>query len=193
MLETELKYLLNDIAASNSRASFKRVYLCYYDKLFWLAKSYVKADEVAEEVTNDVFMNLWTQRARLPEINNFSYYCYTAIKNKSLTSLSKKQPGKVCLDDMKTEIADTATTDDRLNCADLNRVISNAVNKLSDQCKVVFKLVKEDGLKYREVADLLDISVKTVEYHMGNALKQVAQAIARAQKPAMAVVQQAEV
>ena len=68
MLDTEIKYLLNDIALNSSRASFKRLYLFYYGKLFSLAKSLVKQDELAEEITNYVFMNLWTRRASLPEI-----------------------------------------------------------------------------------------------------------------------------
>ena len=75
-----------------------------------------------------------------------------------------------------------ATGEDRLNCEDMTKIIHNSLNKLSDQCRLVFKLVKEDRLKYREVADLLDISVKTVEYHMGNALKRVANGIADSKK-----------
>jgi RNA polymerase sigma-70 factor (ECF subfamily) len=81
------------------------------------------------------------------------------------------------------EVTDaSATGEDNLICADITRVINNCLGKLSDQCRLVFKLVKEDGLKYREVADLLDLSVKTVEYHMGNALKQLTQSVERSQR-----------
>ncbi|UOE47072.1 RNA polymerase sigma-70 factor [Mucilaginibacter sp. SMC90] len=188
MLDTEIKYLLNDIALNSSRASFKRLYLFYYGKLFSLAKSLVKQDELAEEITNDVFMNLWARRASLAEINNFTYYCYTSVKNKSLTCLSKNQLKSVNIDDVNAEVADSsATGEDKLVCEDLAKLINITLSKLSDQCRLVFKLVKEDGLKYREVADLLDISIKTVEYHMGNALKTLAQGLKDAQKmPAMA-------
>jgi len=178
MLDTEIKYLLNDIALNSSRASFKRLYLFYYGKLFNLAKSLVKQDELAEEITNDVFMNLWARRASLAEINNFTYYCYTSIKNKALTCLSKNQLKSVNIDDVNVDVADSsATGEDKLVCEDLTKLINTTLSKLSDQCRLVFKLVKEDGLKYREVADLLDISIKTVEYHMGNALKTLAQGL----------------
>ncbi|HEX8019557.1 RNA polymerase sigma-70 factor [Mucilaginibacter sp.] len=178
MLDTEIKYLLNDIALNSSRASFKRLYLFYYGKLFNLAKSLVKQDELAEEITNDVFMNLWARRASLAEINNFTYYCYTSVKNKALTCLSKNQLKSVNIDDVNVDVADSsATGEDKLVCEDLTKLINTTLSKLSDQCRLVFKLVKEDGLKYREVADLLDISIKTVEYHMGNALKTLAQGL----------------
>ncbi len=183
MTETEVKYLLNDIALNSSRASFKRVYLFYYSKLFWFAKSFVKTDEAAEEIIDDVFLNLWMQRARLPDINNLGNYCYMSVKNKSLTLLSKSKLSQVNIDDMDVDVADSAATgEDKLVCGDTARIIANSLSKLSDQCKVVFKLVKEDGLKYREVAELLDLSIKTVEYHMGNALKQIAVGIANSQK-----------
>ncbi|QEM11260.1 RNA polymerase sigma-70 factor [Mucilaginibacter rubeus] len=183
MLDTEIKYLLNDIALNSSRASFKRLYLLYYGKLFNLAKSLVKQDELAEEITNDVFMNLWARRASLPEINNFTYYCYTSVKNKSLTSLAKNQLKSVNIDDVNVDVADSsATGEDKLVCEDLTKLINTTLSKLSDQCRLVFKLIKEDGLKYREVADLLDISIKTVEYHMGNALKNLAQGLKEVQK-----------
>jgi RNA polymerase sigma-70 factor (ECF subfamily) len=183
MLDTEVKYLLNDIALNSSRASFKRLYLFYYGKLFNLAKSLVKQDELAEEITNDVFMNLWARRASLAEINNFTYYCYTSVKNKALTCLSKNQLKSVNIDDVHIDVADSsATGEDKLVCEDLTKLINATLSKLSDQCRLVFKLVKEDGLKYREVADLLDISIKTVEYHMGNALKTLAQGLRDSQK-----------
>jgi RNA polymerase sigma-70 factor (ECF subfamily) len=175
MLDTEIKYLLNDIALNSSRASFKRLYLVYYGKLFSLAKSLVKQDELAEEITNDVFMNLWVRRVSLAEINNFTWYCYTSVKNKSLTCLAKNQLKSVSIDDVYADVADSsATGEDKLVCEDLTKLINATLSKLSDQCRLVFKLIKEDGLKYREVADLLDISIKTVEYHMGNALKTLA-------------------
>ena len=183
MTETELKYLLIDIAVNNNRASFKRLYMFYYSKLFWFAKSFVKTDESAEEIIDDVFLNLWMQRARLMEINNFGNYCYTSVKNKSLNHIAKVQLTQVNIDDITMEVTDaSATGEDNLICADITRVINNSLGKLSDQCRLVFKLVKEDGLKYREVADLLDLSVKTVEYHMGNALKQLTQSVERSQR-----------
>lgn len=187
MLDTEIKYLLNDIALNNNRASFKRVYLFYYSKLFWFAKSFVKTDEAAEEIIDDVFLNLWMQRARLADIGNFNNYCYMSVKNKSLTHVSKAKLNQVNIDDVEVEIVDSAATgEDKMICSDTAALINKSLSKLSDQCKLVFKLVKEDGLKYREVAELLSLSIKTVEYHMGNALRQISVGIVNSQKDQVA-------
>jgi RNA polymerase sigma-70 factor (ECF subfamily) len=186
MPEAEMKDLLNEIAVNNSRVSFKRLYMLYYNKMFSLAKSIVKSDVVAEEVTDDVFLNLWVHRTRLPLIGNFTYYCYTAIKNKSLTYLSKPQVKKVDIDEIELELADTsATGEDQLICEDLSKVIDSSLKALPEQCRLIFKLLREDGLKYRQVAELLDISIKTVEYHMGNALKRIAEDVLNSQKTAV--------
>jgi len=183
MPDQEIKDLLREIALNNSRASFKRLYLLYYNKLFSLAKSFVKLDEAAEEITDDVFLNLWLQRDRLTMINTFTYYCYTAIKNKSLTYLSRPQVKNIDIVDVNIEIIDSsATGEDKVICEDLTKIINTSLNKLPEQSKLVFKLLREDGLKYREVAELLDISIKTVEYHMGNALKRLALDIENSQK-----------
>lgn len=188
MSETEIRDLLSDVALNGNRVSFKKLYLLYYNKLFCLAKSLVKQDVVAEEIVDDVFMNLWMHRTTLTLINNFAYYCYRAVKNKSLTHISKFDMKQVPIEDINIEIVDSSITgEQRLVYEDLAKTINDSLSKLSEQCKLVFKLVKEDGLKYREVAELLDISVKTVEYHMGNALKQLAKAIANAQRPINAV------
>jgi RNA polymerase sigma-70 factor (ECF subfamily) len=188
MLEAEIRDLLNDVALNGNRVSFKRLYLLHYGRLFCLAKSLVKQDVVAEEIVDDVFMNLWTNRATLTSINNFAYYCYRAVKNKSLTHISKSNIKQVQIEDINIEIVDSSITgEQQLVYEDLARTINDSLSKLSEQCKLVFKLVKEDGLKYREVAELLDISVKTVEYHMGNALKQLAKAIAGSQRPINAI------
>ncbi|MDO3626205.1 RNA polymerase sigma-70 factor [Mucilaginibacter sp. BT774] len=188
MSETEIRDLLNDIALNSSRISFERLYLLYYSRLFCLAKSLVKQEVVAEEIVDDVFMNLWMHRTTLTSINNFAFYCYKAVKNKSFTHISKSDIKQVPIEDISIEIVDSSITgEQRLVYEDLAKTINYSLSKLSEQCKLVFKLVKEDGLKYREVAELLDISVKTVEYHMGNALKQLANAVASSQRPINAI------
>ncbi|MFI5140695.1 MAG: sigma-70 family RNA polymerase sigma factor, partial [Sphingobacteriales bacterium] len=114
-------------------------------------------------------------------------YCYTSVKNKSLTYILRPQVKNINIIDIDIEIIDSsATGEDQLICEDLAKIVNSSLSKLPEQCKLVFKLLREDGLKYREVAELLDISVKTVEYHMGNALKRLTQDIADAHKTEVA-------
>jgi RNA polymerase sigma factor (sigma-70 family) len=80
------------------------------------------------------------------------------------------------LEEIEIDIADLSPNgEEQLLMTDLIKSLNHSIAKLSDQCQLVFRLVKEDGYKYKEVAEMLDISIKTVEYHMGNALKKIAE------------------
>ncbi|PTQ99540.1 RNA polymerase sigma-70 factor (ECF subfamily) [Mucilaginibacter yixingensis] len=190
MSDQEIEALIADVALRNDRPSFKRLYLFYYRKLFCLAKSLVKSTEEAEEIVNDTFLSIWLKRADLQQIRNFTIYICTAVRNKSLTAMSRmKVYEHLSLEDIDIDLKDTGYDgEENLYYADLNRILSSSVDKLPNQCKLVFKLVKEDGFKYKEVAELLNISVKTVEYHMGNALKKIAERLADAAKPAKNII-----
>ena len=186
MSDKELEELIIAVALHNDRQSFKRLYQFYYRKLFCLAKSFVKSTEEAEEIVNDTFLSIWVRRAELINIRNFTIYICTAIRNKSLTAMAKmKIYEHLNLDDIHIDIKDlTAGSQEKLQADDLAKLLNHSIAQLPDQCRLVFKLVKEDGFKYKEVAELLDISVKTVEYHMGNALKKIWESLAEADKPA---------
>ena len=184
MLDDEVKDLILKIALNNDHSSFKRVYFAYYDRLFQLARAITRSNEIAEEIVDDVFMKLWTKRSTLIHIDNLTVYLYVAVKNHSLNHLSKTaQMVTTNIDDATIEFKDVAPNiEDVIITADLARVINETVQKMPVQCKLVFKLVKEDGLKYKEAAEILNISIKTVEYHIANALKKIAQNIARSAK-----------
>jgi RNA polymerase sigma-70 factor (family 1) len=184
MLEDEVKDVLLKIALNDDHLSFKKVYFAYYDRLFQLAKAITKSTEVAEEMVDDVFMKIWTRRQGLMHIDNLTVYLYVAIKNQSLNYLSKaNQVLTTNIEDAKIEFKDVAPTiEDVIMTADLARTINQTVQKMPVQCQLVFKLVKEDGLKYREAAEILNISIKTVEYHIGNALKKITESIAKSAK-----------
>jgi RNA polymerase sigma-70 factor (family 1) len=182
MSDQELEELITAIALHNSRESFKRLYQCYYRKLFCVAKSYVKSAEEAEEIVDDAFLNIWARRAELPGIRNLTVYLCTAVRNRSLTAIAKmKVYEHLNLDEVHLGIQDpSAGAEHKLQADDLAKQLNCSVAKLPDQCRLVFKLVKEDAFKYKEVAGLLNISVKTVEYHMGQALKRIWEDLAQA-------------
>lgn len=184
MSDKELEELIDAIAMHSSRESFKRLYQHYYRKLFYLAKSFVRSAEEAEEVVNDTFLSIWTRRADMPAVKNFTLYICTAVRNRSLTAMTKmKVYEHLNLDDIQTGIQDhTAGAEDKVQADDLAKQLNQSIAKLPDQCRLVFKLVKEDAFKYKDVAALLNISVKTVEYHMGQALKRIWEDLAETER-----------
>lgn len=180
MTEAEVRFLLAKMAIDDDHSSLKPLYLYYSSALLKFACSFVKSAELAEEIVDDVFVRIWLNREKATEIINFKNYLYKAVKNKALNYLSKSYLADVVqMDDSHAEIADISPTgEERLFALDTTHIIEGAVNALPGQCRNVYRLVKNEGMKYKEVALALNISVKTVEYHMGNALKNIAKSLA---------------
>lgn len=163
------------IAKDNDQVVFREFFDVFHAQLFELAKYYTKSHELAEEVVSDVFYKVWKNRQKLLKVSNLEGYLYTMTKHQSvdhIRSLSKVQ--FMSID--KAELSITLKPIDpekQLLSDELITVFENSIISLPDKCGLVFRLVKQDGFTYREVADMLDISMKTVEKHIGVALKRV--------------------
>lgn len=180
MSEAEIRFLLARMALDDDHSSLKKLYMFFSPTLLNFACSFVKSNEVAEEIVDDVFLRIWLNRAHATEIVNFKSYLYASIKNRSLNHLSSAYLRDVVqMEDNHIDIQDSApNSEEQLYAADTMQIIEQAVNALPLQCRNVYKLVKNEGMKYKDVALHLNISIKTVEYHMGNALRSIAKNLA---------------
>lgn len=169
--------LLELVHTKNDVQAFKKIYFLFYNRLFQLALFYVKSHEVAEEIVDDVFVNIWEKRETLKDVKNFAAYIYVATKNRSLKHNSKTL-GRIFidLDERGVHLVDSGPNPEiQINEKDMDQFIQNLINGLPEKCQLVFRLVREDQMKYKEVAQLLNISIKTVEYHMGVAVNKLSQ------------------
>lgn len=161
--------------AGGDQAALKQLYDHFSERLLHFSFAIIHHREQAEEVVADVFIQVWQKRARIASLENFVGYLYTITKNISLNYLRKNGKEKyINIDTIYLpyfSIEPTAV--DHLISTDLLRCINKAINDLPPRCRLIFKLVKEDGLQYREVAELLHLSLKTIENQMGIALKKV--------------------
>jgi RNA polymerase sigma-70 factor (family 1) len=179
LLTASSNELLDRIAAGDQSA-FRQVYGDYYKRLFQFSLAIVKIRESAEEIVEDVFVRIWQRKASLPSIGNLRVYLYTATKNTSLNYLSKK--AKECIAEPFDHIhiglsASGVTPEELLITAEMYRKLQSAVEALPPRCKIIFKLVREDGLRYKEIAEILNISVNTIDVHMAIAVKRIAAAL----------------
>jgi len=181
-MDTTLHTAQQTIAGLNDEHAFEEFYRQYFIRLFRFCHSIVHEKGAAEEITNDVFLSLWKRRDSLGVIANLPVYLYVSAKNHCLNHL-RSQRLIVAID---IDEADALSNDALRFQADpeslliraetMKRVIA-AIDQLPPRCKLIFKLVKEDGLKYKEVARLLGLSVKTVEAQLTIAIKKIAQAL----------------
>jgi len=166
--------------AAGDEEAFKKIYYLFYRKLYLFSLAIVKIKEAAEEITEDVFIKIWQQRAHISAINNLRVYLYIATKNTALSYLSKKAKDNLVepFDNINIDLYKSSITPEELMItAEMYRKIQQQVEALPPRCKMIFKLVREDGLKYKEVSDILNISVNTIDVQIAIAIKKIAVAL----------------
>ena len=160
------------IACFDDTQAYRQLFLLFYPSLVIFAVSIIKSKQLAEEIVSDVFIKIWEKRHQLDKVENLSYYLFTAVKNRCLNQLhdSRNREG-IDINDTIFEFKSLYhDPEQKFISAEMIKEIQSSIRQLPPRCQLIFKLVKEDGLKYKEVADLLHLSVKTVENQMGFAL-----------------------
>jgi len=167
------------ISQHNDEVAFKELYYVHYKELFRFAKTFLQRKEIVEEALQDVFTKIWINRSGLYNIQNIRVYLFKSVKNKCLDYLEKENLlNHFELDEVKVNIGHLSRTpEDILVSAEMLAHINETLQALPTKCKIIFQLVKEENLRYKEVADILDISLKTVENQIGIALKKISHAI----------------
>ncbi len=164
------------MAKQDDQQAFRQLFEQFYPELMRFALFYLKSLETAEELLQDVFLKIWQMRAMLITILNFRAYLFTTTRNHCLNYLQIHKTVFIPFDDLP--LMDATGNDDNpqqiLEFEETQQRVIIAVESLPTQCRLIFKLVKEQGFSYKEVADLLSISPRTVETQIGIALRKLA-------------------
>ena len=160
------------LLSKKDEAAFEQVFKTHYKNLHSYAFTMLKDEDEAEEMVQQVFFKLWERSEHLSFSGPIAAYLYRAVHNESLNFL-KHQKVKAghrlhVAYSMKNK---TEHGQGKMMTKELENKFREALNELPEQCRTVFQLSRFEDMKYREIADKLDISVKTVENHMGKALK----------------------
>ncbi|SFW61258.1 RNA polymerase sigma-70 factor [Chitinophaga sancti] len=175
-----LSTIFHDIS-SGKEPAFNELFTAYYEKLILFAKYYVKQKEIAEELVSAFFVRLWLKRAQLSTVGNPAGFLYSGVKNAALNHIRDQQKHNIMIREQEAgelfqfpENSDAAKTVDQ---KELQEQLRKAIAALPEQRQLIFRLVKEDGLKCKEVATLLDLSVRTIENQVYHALKSLSATI----------------
>ena len=174
-----IELLQQQVALFNNQQAYNELFLHFYPSLQQFAFSFLRSKQLSEEAVSDVFIKIWEKGKSLHTITNLKFYLFTSTRNTALNYL-KKQKGRQNLlpDDYWVELKSVFFDPEQLMItAEMIHKIHEAVQSLPARCKLIFKLVKEEELKYREVAELLNLSLKTIENQMTLALKKIGSAI----------------
>lgn len=170
MQMSEQDHLLLDRVRQDDRHAFNELFSRYYTRLCVLADTFVKNKEDAEEVVLDVFFTIWKLRKSLI-INNMQAYLYTSVKYASMACVRKRRLQLRITEDV-INTSDKAT-EDAYAIKELIEHIDQAVDQLPMRCKQVFIMNRFHGMRYKEIAEALGISEKTVEHHLARGVQYV--------------------
>jgi RNA polymerase sigma-70 factor, ECF subfamily len=151
---------------------FEELFHQYYPGMCSYAESLVKKPDVAEEIIQDTFYNIWKNRAEMEIIVGWKNYLYRAVFNNSMMYLRKAKK-EMSLNEEWTDslFESNENPSEEMDARELNAALVYALHRLPVRTREIFNLSRFEGLKYQEIAQKLSISVKTVEANMGKALR----------------------
>lgn len=149
---------------------FKQLFSELYQPLCNHAYKYLQDRDESEDVVQELMIKIWETRKDLLSEKSLKYYLFIAVKNRCITLLRKKNY-MLDIDEMSIDIAEEIPETKPL--PDANQLIEKAFNGIPPKCLEIFKLSRIEKLSYKQIAEKLEISVKTVENQMGKAIKHI--------------------
>jgi RNA polymerase sigma-70 factor (ECF subfamily) len=153
--------------------AFERLFKAYYFRLSRFVWRYVNSEAIAEELVQAVFADIWENRAEW-QPKNTKTYLFSAVKNRAISYLRHQQVrNKYDSQWMDRKEYATIDIDDQVRTKQIQNAIKTEVEALPSRSKMTFKLHRYDGLTYKEISEVMDVSVKTVESQMTRTLKRL--------------------
>ena len=183
-LPTLLEILQMDIVNlhNDKKSDFSRVYSIYFPKLVRFAREFVLSTEDAENIIQDIFIYLWEHQEILGSLSNLNAFLFVLVKNRCIDFIRqkklverKREEFEMVMDkELQLKMYALQQFDENaLSADDIEVILNNAINSLPEKCREVFILSRMEGLKYREIAERLNISTKTVENQIITALRKL--------------------
>lgn len=152
-------------------SSYKQLFNEYYILLSAYANKYVNDPEKAKEIVQDLFVHLFEIRNSLAINTSLKSYLYRSVKNRCLNQIRFIQLQEKTHENIKTEVSPSTIDEDKIYEAELEYRIFQIVSELPVQCQRIFKMSRLEGKKNREIAQILSLSIRTVETQISKALK----------------------
>ncbi|NIG54490.1 RNA polymerase sigma-70 factor [Chitinophaga sp. Cy-1792] len=174
MITDEIREWQLQISRYDDEQAFARLFRHFYERMLHFCMRYVPVREAAEEIVSDVFVKIWNRREELVNINNLQVYLFVAVKNHSLNYQEVYSHLRIVpLTGAAAELNNSIDLEKDLEWKEMRFMLDQVVASLPAQCRRIFQLIKEDGFKYKEVAEILGISPRTVETQLFRAMRRL--------------------
>jgi RNA polymerase sigma-70 factor (ECF subfamily) len=165
---------LVELLQAGDEAAFTSIYNRYWEKLIATAYFFTRNTQTAEDIVHDVMLSLWHRRDRI-EIQSLQAYLTTAVKFSVFKSIARQKDNSEITDEITVSGAHESV-EEKLDAKFEEEFLRGVVEQLPEKARLVFQYRREQHLSVKEVADKMEVSEKTIEYHMTRALKTIKQA-----------------
>lgn len=155
----------------DDKVAFYQLYESYSKRLYGFVLRFLKQEDDAEEIVQEVFVKIWESRKKIDAYSSFESYIFTIAYNATISLLRKRITESKYLEHLKSvQFEDTPDIIGEIQYKELNEKIHSLLDELTPRQKEIFLLSREAGLSHKEIAEKLDISVLTVKKHITNTL-----------------------
>ncbi len=159
------------IKKADSAVLFEQSFKDNFKRLHAYACTILNNEADAEEMVQQVFCKLWEKKEKLQEIDSITAYLYRSVHNECMNFVKHQKVKDAHREHSTYHNSDNTDAVDNAAERELKERLHHAMQQLPEQCRTIFQMSRFEELKYREIADKLGLSVKTIENQMGKALK----------------------
>lgn len=170
-MDREKEYLIK-ISEGNTTA-FDSVFMLHYPRVKNFIVGLVKNEEDARDLSQDIFLKIWNNREKLPEIKYFKTYLFQMAKNAVFDFFRQNTIFETYNTDNQYRIEDYNSLEEIIEARDLEILIDTLVETMPEQRKRIYKMSRKEGLSNEEISIQLNLSKRTVETHISNTLKDI--------------------
>lgn len=172
--KAQILYLQNRVAYASDEQAYRKLFYQFYKPLCRFAFSIVKNTEEVEEIVSDVFLKIWLMEEKLGIIEDLTSYLFKATKNSCLNFLQSATHKKEKITDcLSANLPELFFENPGAEISEVQLILEKTINSLPPKCQMVFRLIKENGMSYKQVIDVLEVSQNTIETQMRIALKKI--------------------
>lgn len=166
--------VMMQLLSEDSNCAFEVFYNLYYADVYKYTYYFSKNHEVCKEIVSDVFFSIWKSRKKIKEIANINNYLFIVVRNEATRYAKHNQADLISIEEINTDNNYSRSADYELLSEEIDQILEKTIDMLPEKCRLIFTLIRQENMKYAEVAKLLSLKESTVRVQMKIAIEKIA-------------------